>query len=137
MPQFMQRAAWSRVSFSESGTTNSLKCPMRSATGVYFRSCRSISRKPVTLPIENLTPLHHSLVFVVFVIARSEAAKQSTLFPWKDFGLLRCARNGGVCLRSDRDLRLGVGVGAQFAQRAAVLDRHHLAEFRQPMLPVR
>src|SRR5580692_10337945 len=54
MPQFMQRAAWSRVSFSESGTTNSLKCFSRSATGVYLRSCRSISRKPVTLPILEL-----------------------------------------------------------------------------------
>src|ERR1700688_2126763 len=52
MPQFMQRAAWSRVSFSVSGTTNSLKCFTRSATGSYLRSCRSISRKPVILPIK-------------------------------------------------------------------------------------
>src|SRR3954462_11154421 len=56
MPQFMQRAAWSRVSFSERGTTNSWKCFTRSGTGTYLRSCRSISRKPVILPIKPDAP---------------------------------------------------------------------------------
>src|SRR5665647_2539790 len=47
----MQRAACSRNSFSGSGRTNSCQCLIRSSTGAYLRSCRSISRKPVTLPI--------------------------------------------------------------------------------------
>src|SRR5471030_2829251 len=47
----MQRAACSRTSFSGSGRTNSCQCLIRSSTGAYLRSCRSISRKPVTLPI--------------------------------------------------------------------------------------
>src|SRR5664279_2880517 len=34
--------------------------------------------------------------YVVFVIARSVATKQSTLALWRD-GLLRCARNDGRC----------------------------------------
>src|SRR6476660_150205 len=52
----MQRAAWSRVSFSLSGTTNSRKLFTRSATGSYLRSRRSISRKPVILPIKTEAP---------------------------------------------------------------------------------
>jgi hypothetical protein len=40
-------------------------------------------------------------------------------------------------LRADRDLRLGVSIRLHFLQRAAVFDRHHLAEFRQPSFPVR
>src|SRR5690606_20953328 len=37
--------------WSFSGRVNSRKCRMRSAAGWYFWSWRSISRKPVTLPI--------------------------------------------------------------------------------------
>src|SRR5215469_13567248 len=96
MPQFMQRAAWSRVSFSESGTTNSLKFFRRSVTGVYFRSCRSISRKPVTLPIISLTPLHHKLVFVVSRHCEERSDEANPILSLLRYGLLRFARNDDV-----------------------------------------
>src|SRR6266481_8302320 len=59
----MQRAAWSRVSFSLSGMTNSRKLFTRSATGSYLRSRRSISRKPVILPIKAEVPASSYLSF--------------------------------------------------------------------------
>src|SRR6266700_3105857 len=136
MPQFMQRAAWSRVSFSLKGTTNALKCVTRSATGVYLRSRRSISRKPVTLPIKPDVP-----AFFFFVIpGRCEASypeSRSTISGFRVRGS-RAPRNDAFDgLRPDRDFRFGVGAGLlQFLQRAAVFHRHHLAEFRQERAPV-
>src|SRR5579871_2984736 len=119
MPQFMQRAAWSRVSFSESGTTNSLKCWMRAATDVYLRSCRSISRKPVTLPINPRRPCDNRLYILPrHCEERGDEAIQAVGLR-KNSGLLRFARNDVRYSRPDRDLRLGVGVGGQLAKRAA------------------
>ena len=47
----MQRAACFSTSLSDIGSVNSRKCRMRSDAGWYLCTCRSISRKPVTLPI--------------------------------------------------------------------------------------
>src|SRR5450755_4784944 len=66
----MQRAAWSRTSFSGSGRTNSCQCLIRSSTGAYLRSCRSISRKPVTLPIL-LRRLHGGGLFLCHLSERA------------------------------------------------------------------
>src|SRR4051812_43904652 len=137
MPQFMQRAAWSRVSFSLKGTTNSWKCRTRSATGAYLRSCRSISRKPVILPINASAP-----AFLSSFRDAPLGAGPESITPDRGYGFrVRAeeARPGmtDVFSRPDRDFRLGVGVGLQFLQRAAVFHRHHFPEFRQPFLPVR
>src|SRR5450631_4859209 len=66
----MQRAAWSRTSFSGSGRTNSCQCLIRSSTGAYLRSCRSISRKPVTLPML-LRRLHGGGLFLCHLSKRA------------------------------------------------------------------
>src|SRR6266849_1653195 len=90
MPQFMQRAAWSRVSFSLSGMTNSRKLLMRSATGSYLRSCRSISRKPVILPIKPEAP---ATLLRLFPSCR-DAPKAQTRNPdvvLRDSGFALCA----------------------------------------------
>src|ERR1700687_826272 len=90
MPQFMQRAAWSRVSFSLKGTTNSRKLLMRSATGSYLRSCRSISRKPVILPIKPEAPEALLCLFPSF----RDAPKAQTRNPdviLRDSGFALCA----------------------------------------------
>src|ERR1700685_510962 len=107
MPQFMQRAAWSRVSFSLRGRTNSRKFLMRSGTGAYLRSCRSISRKPVILPIKpDALSLRHP---EVRALARLEG--WATNIPCHPS---RLAEDGShlrmthFFLRPDRDFRLGV-----------------------------
>src|ERR1700687_844530 len=66
----MQRAAWSRISFSGNGSTNSCQCLIRSATGSDLRSCRSISRKPVTLPML-LRRLHGGGLFLCHLSERA------------------------------------------------------------------
>src|SRR5690349_11390897 len=59
MPQSMHRAPCFPISSSESGRTNSLWTLMRSATGAYGRSRRSISMKPVIFPMGVLVVRAH------------------------------------------------------------------------------
>src|ERR1700750_3236446 len=51
--------------------------------------------------------------------------------PHPEDGIFAASRTIRGNLRPDCDFRLGVGVGLQFLQRAAVFDRHYLAELRQ------
>ncbi|MET4021874.1 hypothetical protein ABIC10_007003 [Bradyrhizobium sp. S3.2.12] len=64
-----------------------------------YRNCREMVGTALrafahpTRPVQS----HYEPNCIHAVIARSEATKQSRLLPWKHSGLLRYARNDGVC----------------------------------------
>src|SRR6202042_1052237 len=103
----------------------------------YLRSWRSISRKPVILPItpdaSDFNPPHPE----ERPPGRVSKDEPHILTSWFETAQARLLTMRAFNLRPDRDFRFGVRVGLQFLQRAAVLPRHPLAEFRQPLFPVR
>src|ERR1039458_3767910 len=95
----MQRAAWSRISLSGSGSTNSCQWRIRDSTGAYLRSCRSISRKPVTLPIL-LRGLHRGGLLLCHL------SKRAAVFDRHHF-----AEQRAIALPIGEDLGRALGIG--------------------------
>src|ERR1035441_6337880 len=95
----MQRAAWSRISLSGSGSTNSCQWRIRDSTGSYLRSCRSISRKPVTLPIL-LRSLHGGGLLLCHL------SERTAVFDRHHF-----AEQGTIALPIGEDLGRALGIG--------------------------
>src|SRR5437763_6805738 len=119
---------------------------MRSGTGTYLRSCRSISRKPVILPIKPDAPESLIRLYCFPPSAphsrgaerRSYARTDGLYLILQQRPLGRVSKNEASSwpygfetaqapplhednqLRPDRDFRFGIGVGLQFLQCAAV-----------------
>src|SRR3954447_915423 len=136
MPQSMHRAACLRRSLVSSGSVNSRKCRMRSPASWYFCSCRSYSRKPVTLPIVSSVscpPRNPGGVGVGPVWSASfEAAPSSPASPVPRPCAKLSPSAEDPCLFG-RHRETGA---LHFLQGPAILHRHHFHEFRPIACPV-